>query len=119
MRSLRYFLLAATPLLAQQGPQQQLARDIFKQLIEINTTDSAGDNTRAAEAVAARFRAAGFPEKDIQVLTPAPRKGNVRIRLRGTGAAKPVLFIGHLDVVEAKRSDWSFDPFVFLEKDGY
>ena len=111
------FPLLVLPLCAQ--PQQQQARDIFKQLIEINTTDSVGDNTRAAEAMAARFRAAGFPERDVQVLAPAPRKGNVVVRLHGTGAARPVLFIGHLDVVEARRSAWSFDPFVFLEKDGY
>jgi len=117
---MRLFPLAllALPLCAQQ-PQQQLARDIFKQLIEIDTTDSIGDNTRAAEAMAARFRAAGFPEQDVQLLAPAPRKGNLVVRLHGTGAARPVLFIGHLDVVEARRSDWSVDPFVFLEKDGY
>ncbi|HYA17048.1 MAG TPA: M20/M25/M40 family metallo-hydrolase [Bryobacteraceae bacterium] len=118
MRFASLFLgLAALPLAAQQ--QQQLARDIFKQLIEINTTDSIGDNTRAAEAMAARFRAAGYPESDIHVLGPAPKKGNVVVRLHGTGAAKPILFIGHLDVVEAKRSDWSFDPFEFREEGGY
>src|SRR6185437_11279943 len=102
--------------------QQPLARDILKQLIEINTTDSSGDNTKAAEAIAARFRAAGFPAADVQLLTPMPRKGNLVVRLHGSGGAtgpKPVLFIGHLDVVEAKRSDWSFDPFTLLEKDGY
>jgi acetylornithine deacetylase/succinyl-diaminopimelate desuccinylase-like protein len=69
--------------------------------------------------MAARFRAAGFPERDIQVLAPAPRKGNLVVRLHGTGAGRPILFIGHLDVVEAKRFDWSFDPFVFREQDGY
>ena len=111
-------LLLILPLCAQQ-PREQLARDIFKQLIEINTTDSIGDNTRAAEAMATRFRAAGYPEQDIRVLGPAPRKQNLVVRLHGTGAARPVLFIGHLDVVEAKRSDWSFDPFVFREQDGY
>ena len=111
-------LLAALPVLAQQ-PQQQLAREIFKQLIEINTTDSVGDNTRAAEAMAARFRAAGFPESDIKVLGPVPKKRNLVVRLHGTGAGRPVLFIGHLDVVEAKRSDWSFDPFEFREEGGY
>jgi acetylornithine deacetylase/succinyl-diaminopimelate desuccinylase-like protein len=111
-------LLLTLPLCAQQ-PRQQLARDIFKQLIEINTTDSIGDNTRAAEAMAARFRAAGYPEQDIRLLAPAPRKGNLVVRLHGTGAGRPILFIGHLDVVEARRSDWSFDPFVFLERDGY
>jgi acetylornithine deacetylase/succinyl-diaminopimelate desuccinylase-like protein len=113
-------LLAVLPLAAQQTPQQQLARDIFKQLIEINTTDSVGDNTKAAEAVAARFRAAGVPDADIKVLGPVARKGNVVVRFHGTSTTlKPVLFIGHLDVVEAKRSDWTTDPFQFLEKDGF
>jgi acetylornithine deacetylase/succinyl-diaminopimelate desuccinylase-like protein len=112
-------LLLVVPGFAQSTPQQQLARDVFKQLIEINTTDSVGDNTKAAEAMAARFRAAGYPDSDIQVLGPAPRKGNMVVRLHGTGPARPILFIGHLDVVEAKRSDWSVDPFQFIEKDGY
>src|SRR6185312_2133355 len=118
---MRFFaaLAAAVPLFAQLPPEHQTARDIFKQLIEINTTDSTGDNTKAAEAMAARFRAAGFGESDIHLLTPAPRKGNLVVRLRGSGAARPILFIGHLDVVEARREDWSFDPFVFLERDGY
>jgi acetylornithine deacetylase/succinyl-diaminopimelate desuccinylase-like protein len=87
-------MLLLLPLCAQQQAHHQLAREIFKQLIEINTTDSIGDNTRAAEAMAARFREAGYAEGDVRILTPAP-----------------ILFIGHLDVVEAKRSDWSFDPF--------
>lgn len=117
MRS--FALLFLTLPLCAQTAQQQLARDIFKQLIEINTTDSAGDNTRAAEALAARLRDAGYPDADIRILGPAPRKGNLVVRLHGTGAARPVLFIGHLDVVEANRSDWSFDPFVFREQDGY
>jgi acetylornithine deacetylase/succinyl-diaminopimelate desuccinylase-like protein len=108
--------LFSLPVFAQQ---QQLARDIFKELIDINTTDSVGDNTKAAEAMATRFRAAGFAEGDLRVLGPVPRKGNLVVRLRGTGAARPILFIGHLDVVEAKRSDWSFDPFTFRERDGY
>src|ERR1700686_2071969 len=112
--ALTYLAFFSLPAL---GQQQQLARDIFKQLIEINTTDSVGDNTQAAEAIAARFRAAGFPEGDIRVLGPAPKKGNLVVRLHGAGSARPILFIGHLDVVEAKRSDWSFDPFVFLERD--
>jgi acetylornithine deacetylase/succinyl-diaminopimelate desuccinylase-like protein len=106
------------PLLAQQ----QEAREILKQLIEIDTTDSVGDNTKAAEAMAARFREAGYPASDIHILAPMPRKGNLVVRLHGAGGTngpRPVLFIGHLDVVEAKRSDWSFDPFTLLEKDGY
>jgi acetylornithine deacetylase/succinyl-diaminopimelate desuccinylase-like protein len=105
--------------LAAQTPQQTVARDIFKQLIEINTTNSVGDNTRAAEALAARFREAGYPESDIHVLVPVPKKGNLVVRLHGSGTAKPILFIGHIDVVEAKRSDWSFDPFEFREEGGF
>jgi acetylornithine deacetylase/succinyl-diaminopimelate desuccinylase-like protein len=111
-------VLAILPLCAQ-SPDRQLAREIFQQLIEINTTDSSGDNTRAADAMAARFRAAGFPEGDIHVLAPVARKGNLVVRLHGTGASRPILFLGHLDVVEARRADWPFDPFVFREQDGY
>lgn len=97
----------------------QLAHDIFKQLIEINTTDSVGNVTTAAEAMAKRLREAGFEEKDVQIAGPDQRKKNVVVRLHGTGKRKPVLFIGHLDVVEAKREDWTSDPFIFTEKDGY
>lgn len=106
------------PLAAQDASRQE-AREILRQLIDINTTDSVGNNTQAAEALAARFRAAGYPESDLHVAGPAPRKGNVVVRLHGTGTARPILFVGHLDVVEARRSDWSFDPFVFREQDGY
>src|SRR5579884_326648 len=105
---------------AQDGGERALGHDILKQLIEINTTDSSGDMTRAAEAMAARFRQAGFPESDVRVLQPVPRKGNLIVRYRGRAATrKPILFLGHLDVVEAKREDWSYDPFQFVEKDGY
>jgi acetylornithine deacetylase/succinyl-diaminopimelate desuccinylase-like protein len=98
---------------------KRLARQIFKQLIEINTTDSVGSTTLAAEAMAQRLRDAGFPASDAQVLGPNSRKGNLVARLRGTGAHPPILLIGHLDVVEAHRADWSVDPFTFLERDGY
>ena len=97
----------------------RLSRDIFKELIEINTTDSVGNTTTAANAMAKRLKDAGFPTADVQVLGPNDRKGNMVARLRGTGAKKPVLIIGHLDVVEAKREDWTTDPFQFVEKDGY
>src|SRR5215470_13385518 len=90
---------------------RQLAHDIFKQLIEINTTDSVGSVTAASEAMAQRFRDAGFPDSDIQVLGPNDRKKNVVVRLHGSGAHKPVLLIGHLDVVEARREDWTTNPF--------
>ncbi|HEY1730817.1 MAG TPA: M20/M25/M40 family metallo-hydrolase, partial [Terriglobales bacterium] len=112
----------ALPLLALPAwPQasQTLAHDIFKQLVEINTTDSVGNVTTAAEAMAKRFRDAGFPESDIQILGPNDRKKNLVVRLHGTGAKKPILLSGHLDVVEARREDWTTDPFQFVEKDGY
>jgi acetylornithine deacetylase/succinyl-diaminopimelate desuccinylase-like protein len=114
-------LLVAVPaLFAQSRPNDARAREIFKQLIEINTTDTpAGSVTRAAEAVAARLKAAGFPTADVVVAGPDPRKFNLVARYRGTGGGKPLLFLAHLDVVEAKREDWSFDPFVLLEKDGF
>jgi acetylornithine deacetylase/succinyl-diaminopimelate desuccinylase-like protein len=96
-----------------------LAREILKQLIEMDTTHSTGSTTVAAEALAARLRAAGFPESDVVVAGPNARKGNLVARLRGTGKRPPVLFLAHLDVVEARREDWSVDPFTFLEKDGY
>jgi len=105
---------------AQSGPNDARAREIYKELVEINTTDTpAGSVTRAAEAVAARLKAAGFPESDIQVLGPDPRKHNIVARYHGTGAKRPLLLLAHLDVVEAKKEDWSFDPFTFLEKDGW
>jgi len=98
---------------------RRLSRDIFRQLIEINTTDSVGSTTAAAQAMADRLLAAGFAAEDVKVLGPNDRKGNLVARLRGTGALKPVLIIGHLDVVEARREDWTTDPFQFVEKDGY
>jgi len=101
------------------GSPNALARSIFQELIEINTTDSVGNVTTAAEAMARRFRAAGFPDSDLALLGPNARKKNLVVRLHGTGQAKPVLLIGHLDVVEARREDWSTDPFKFVEKDGW
>jgi len=117
-------LLAGGCLHAQiDGRTQQLSHDLLKQLIEINTTDSAGDNTAAAQAMAKRLLDAGFPAGDVAVLVPAARKnkGNLVARLRGApgGTLKPILFIGHLDVVEALRTDWTTDPFQLVEKDGY
>src|SRR5437879_8933231 len=109
--------------LAQSAPtpaQEQL-REIFKELVEINTTDSAGSCTAAAEAMAARLKAGGLPAQDVQVIVPAggPKKGNLVARYRGTGAKKPVMLLGHLDVVEAKREDWQRDPFRLVEENGY
>jgi acetylornithine deacetylase/succinyl-diaminopimelate desuccinylase-like protein len=118
-------ILVTQSALAQSGrgtddlsPHQQLARDIFKELIELNTTMNVG-STKAAEAMAARLRAAGFPEGDLQLVGPQPQNMNLVVRYHGKGSLRPILFIGHLDVVEALRQDWSIDPFTFLEKDGY
>jgi acetylornithine deacetylase/succinyl-diaminopimelate desuccinylase-like protein len=100
-------VLATAVVSAQTGPNDARARAIYKELVEINTTDTpAGNVTRAAEAVAARLRAAGFPETDIHVLGPDPRKHNVVARYHGSGAKRPLLLLAHLDVVEAKKEDW-------------
>jgi acetylornithine deacetylase/succinyl-diaminopimelate desuccinylase-like protein len=106
---------------AADDPHRTLLRDIYKELIETNTTDSSGDCTRAAEAMAARLRAAGFAAEDVRVLVPPgnAKKGNLVARLRGTGARKPLLLLAHIDVVEARREDWSTDPFKLTERDGY
>jgi len=113
---------AIPPVVAPLPPPQDqaLARGILKQLIEINTTFDHG-TAPAVQAVVRRLVDADFIPADVQVLTPTafPTKGNVVVRLRGSGKAKPILFIGHLDVVEAKPEDWSVDPFKLTEKDGY
>ena len=105
-----------------QPPAASLAlgRDVLKELVEINSTHAFG-STVAAKAMAARFLAAGFAPADVRVLIPDghPTKGNVVVRLRGSGPGKPVLYIGHLDVVEARREDWTYDPFVLTEADGW
>jgi len=98
---------------------RKLAHDIFQQLIEINTTDSVGSVTAAAKAMQQRLLDAGFAPSDLYLGGPNDRKENLVVRYRGTGKEKPILFIGHLDVVEARRSDWTTDPFKFIEKDGY
>ncbi|MFY9673048.1 MAG: M20/M25/M40 family metallo-hydrolase [Terriglobales bacterium] len=109
----------AQPAVQPDEATHRLAHDIFKQLIEINTTDSVGSVTAASEVMAQRFRDAGFPEADIHVLGPNDRKKNLVVRLHGSGKHKPVLLIGHLDVVEARREDWTTDPFKLVEQDGY
>ena len=117
---MRTLLLAV--LLAQASPsdqENQLVRGLLRELIEINTTHSVGSTGKAAEAMAARLRTAGFDASDVQVLGPNSAHANLVARLRGTGARKPILLISHLDVVEARKEDWTTDPFQFVEKDGY
>jgi acetylornithine deacetylase/succinyl-diaminopimelate desuccinylase-like protein len=122
-RTILFVLLTILAGVAQSFAQtlsrhQQLARDIYKELIEINTTDSAGNTTVAAEAMAQRLKDAGLPAADIHVLGPHTRKGNLVARLRGSGARRPILLLAHIDVVEARKEDWSTDPFKLVEQDG-
>src|SRR3954469_9952933 len=113
-------LITSVPAHAQTlDATQQLARDIYRDLIEINTVTAGGDTLRAAQAMADRLLAAHFSPGDFHVLRSAERKGNLVARLRGTGARKPILLLAHLDVVEAKREDWSVEPFKLLEQDGH
>jgi acetylornithine deacetylase/succinyl-diaminopimelate desuccinylase-like protein len=99
--------------------EKQLAHDIYKQFIEIQSGFTTGSTTPVAEAAAARLKAAGFADSDIFVGGAIPKKANLVVRYHGMGARKPILLLAHIDVVEAKREDWSTDPFQFLEKDGF
>ena len=98
---------------------KQLARDIYKEFIEIKSGYTTGATTPVAQAAAARLRAAGFADSDIFLGGASPNKLNMVVRYHGTGAHKPLLLLAHTDVVEAKREDWSMDPFQLIEKDGY
>jgi len=101
-------------------PHQQNARDFLKELIEIDTTHPDGDNTAAAQAMADKLIAAGFPAEDVQVLEPAEKKGNLVARYRGRDSErKPLLLLAHIDVVAADPADWTLPPFEFIEEDGY
>jgi len=105
---------------ASPAADRELARSIFKELIEINTNHEHG-STEAANAIARRLRSGGFADSDITVLAPQahPKSGNVIVRYRGATRGTPVLFLGHLDVVDARREDWSVDPFKLTEQDGW
>jgi acetylornithine deacetylase/succinyl-diaminopimelate desuccinylase-like protein len=114
---------AASGQQAALTPYQSLGRDLLKQLVEINTEHSIGSTTKAAEALAVRFRDAGFPAEDVQIVGPDTgsdaKDKNLIVRYRGSGKRAPILLIGHLDVVEAKPSDWVLDPFKLTERDGH
>lgn len=112
---------AAAEIASESGlaAHQQLAKDLLRELIQIDTTQ-AGSTTIAAEAMAARLLAAGFPANDVQVLGPTENRGNLVARLRGRdNGRKPLLLLAHIDVVYADRADWTMDPFTFLEQDGF
>lgn len=94
------------------------ARNLFKELVEINTSESTGSTLIAANAMAARLKQAGFPDSDVVVIPQGDRKGNLVARLRGKNVTrKPILLLSHIDVVEAKAEDWTLPPFTFTEKD--
>jgi acetylornithine deacetylase/succinyl-diaminopimelate desuccinylase-like protein len=122
----RHFALSALVLViapgglaAQRTPDERAARALFAELIGINSTHDHGSTTLAATAVARRLLAAGFPAKDVVIAGPHPARQNLVARLHGRGARPPILLLAHLDVVEARREDWSLDPFTLTEKDGY
>lgn len=103
----------------ERGPDEALFRAIYSELVNTNTTNSVGDTLKAAEAMAVQLRSGGLPPGDIRVLSSGPRKGNLVARLRGDGTLRPILLIAHIDVVEADRTDWAFDPFTLQEIDGF
>lgn len=112
--------------IAQQAsltPYQSLGRELLREMVETNTEYSGGSTTKLAESLAARFRAAGFPAADVQLVGPDTGRDakdkNLVVRYRGRGTRAPILLIGHIDVVEAKRSDWVLDPFTLTERDGH
>ena len=107
---------AAAPALTAE---QQRFHAIYKELVEINTTDSVGNNTEAARALQKHLLAAGFQADEMQLFEPFPRKGNLVVRFKGDGSKKPILLLAHIDVVEARREDWKTDPFKLKEDDGY
>jgi acetylornithine deacetylase/succinyl-diaminopimelate desuccinylase-like protein len=116
-----FSLSASSQQTSLPAPDRLLARDVFRQLIETNTSQSVGSTTVGAEAMRKRLIDAGFPAGDVVVLGPDARHGNLVARYRGAPGTmkKPMLTIAHLDVVEAKREDWTTDPFEFIEKDGF
>jgi acetylornithine deacetylase/succinyl-diaminopimelate desuccinylase-like protein len=101
-------------------PDRALARDVYRELVEIPTTEEHGATPRAAQALADRLLAAGFPRSDVHVLTLSPRVGNLVARFPGTeGQRRAILLMAHIDVVPARREDWSLDPFTLTERDGW
>ncbi len=98
---------------------RQLAREIYQEMIAVKSGYTTGSTTPVAEAVARRVKAAGFPDADVFVGGASPTKANVVVRYKGTGRRKPLLLLAHTDVVEARREDWTTDPFTLTERDGY
>ncbi|HET7086296.1 MAG TPA: M20/M25/M40 family metallo-hydrolase [Rhizomicrobium sp.] len=127
MRTILLAAVAASLILPAQASDktnadQQRFRALFKELIETNTTLSSGDCTLAARKMAAHLKAAGYPETDLHIFTAPghPKEGGlVAVLHGGDPKAKAILLLGHLDVVEARRADWTRDPFTLVEENGY
>src|ERR1035437_9420113 len=120
LRAASLIALLPVSLAAQSAESRALEREILKQLVEINTSDSAGHTAEAAQAMAQRLITAGIPAGDVRVLGYAPRYQCLVARYRGkAGSAKPILLMAHLDVVDARKEDWTTDPYAFVEKDGW
>ena len=114
-------IAAQTASAAEMTPDLAAFRALYKELVEINTTQSVGDCTVAANAMAAHLKAAGYPDSDIHIVVPPghPKRGNLVAVLYGTDAsAKAILLLAHIDVVEARRQDWDRDPFKMIEENG-
>jgi acetylornithine deacetylase/succinyl-diaminopimelate desuccinylase-like protein len=123
MKRLLIAVITGAACLAAQAqtltPEQKRFHAIYKELVETNTSHSAGDNTLAARRMAKHLKDAGFADAELQIFEPFPKKGNLVARFKGDGSKKPLLLLAHLDVVEALRNDWKTDPFVLQESDGY
>jgi len=113
-------IVALTAQAAELSPEQKQLRGIYQELVETNTTNSVGSCTLAAQRMAKHLKSAGYRDADMQILAPpgAPKKGNLVVRLKGDGSKKPLMLLAHIDVVEAKASDWVRDPFKLVEENG-
>ena len=103
-------------------PDQLAFRDLYKELVETNTTLSVGSCTAAAEKMSARLKAVGFADKDVSIIVPPdhPKFGALIANLAGSDPKlKPIMLLAHIDVVEANRADWERDPFTLIEENGY
>ncbi len=125
MRALAFALafaaFGATAKAQDLSPDRAAFRSVYEELVEIDTSAATGSCTRAAEAMLAHLRAAGYSEADAQVIVPdgAPDDGNLVAVLRGTSRQRAVLLLAHIDVVNANRADWERDPFTLVEENGY
>src|ERR1700722_16880325 len=114
-----FFSAASAAQTTRPDTEKQLAHDIYKQFIEIQSGFTTGATTPVVDVAVARLKSAGFPDSDIFVGGAIAKKGNLVVRYHGTGGRKPILLLAHTDVVEAKREDWTMEPFQLIEKDGF